>query len=60
MGFIEDDTSLSEKDNGIDEEEFVGNLVMFLCIGLLVFVLHVLLVSAIEAYWLQATKVLRI
>lgn len=30
---------------------------MFGCIGLLIWVLHVLLVSAVQAYWLQATKV---
>eukprot|EP00752_Nemacystus_decipiens_P006426 g5789.t1 len=52
----EDNTSISEKDNDIDEEDFVGNIVMFWCIGLLILVLHVLLVSAVEAYWLQATQ----
>lgn len=56
----EDGTSFSEKDNGIDEEGFAGNMVMVWCIGLLVLVLHLLLVSAMEAYWLQSTKVLLI
>lgn len=53
----EDVTLPSEKDNKIDEEDFVGNIVMFWIIGLLILILHVLLVSAVEAYWLQATKV---
>lgn len=54
----EDVASPREKDNGIDEEEFVGNIVLFWCIGFLILILHVLVVSAIEAYWLQAAKVL--
>ena len=54
----EDSEDDSEKDNDIGEEEFVGNIVMFWCIGLLILVLHVLVVSAVEAYWLQSTKVL--
>eukprot|EP00903_Cladosiphon_okamuranus_P012576 g11773.t1 len=52
----EDGTSLAQKDNDIDEEEFTGNIVMVCCIGLLILVLHVLLVSAVEAYWLQSSK----
>eukprot|EP00903_Cladosiphon_okamuranus_P014706 g13628.t1 len=56
IGSDSDDDTLVEKNNDISEEDFVGNIVMFWCIGLLILVLHLVLVSAIEAYWLQATK----
>lgn len=52
----EDDPAPSRND--INKEVFVGNTVMFCGIGLLILVLHVLLVSGVEAYWLQAAEVL--
>jgi len=52
-----EDDSQSEKDNDLDEGEFVGNMVTLWVTGLLILVLHILLVSAIEAYWLESARV---
>lgn len=60
IGAESEDDTLVEKDNDINEEDFVGNIVMFWCIGLLILVLHLVLVSAVEAYWLQAKQVLQV
>lgn len=53
----EDEYPESEEDNDIGEEEFVGNIVLSLCIGFLILVHHLVVVSAIEACWLQKMKV---
>lgn len=53
----EDEITGSEEDNDIGEEEFVGNIVLSSCIGLFILVLHLVVVSAIEACWLQKMKV---
>ncbi|CAM9329857.1 unnamed protein product [Ectocarpus sp. 8 AP-2014] len=45
-----------DNDNDIDEEAFVGNLVIVLCVAVLLLVLHILVVSAVEAHWLQSTE----
>ncbi|CAB1109109.1 unnamed protein product [Ectocarpus sp. CCAP 1310/34] len=55
IGADSDDT-YAEKNNDIDEEGFLGNLVLFLCLFFLILVVHLLLVSAIEAWWLQRKK----
>ena len=49
-----------DNDNDIDEEAFVGNLVIVLCVAVLLLVLHILVVSAVEAHWLQSTEVRRV
>lgn len=46
-----------EPGKDIDEDYFVGNLVIVAFVGLLTLLLHLLLVSAVEAYWLQAKEV---
>ena len=43
--------------NNVDEEDFLGNTVIVAFVGLLILVLHVLVVSAVEVNWLQASKV---
>lgn len=53
----EDSIEDSDEDNDIGEEEFVGNIVLSWCLGLLILVLHLVVVSGIEAYWLQKMKV---
>ncbi len=60
IGVDSEDDKLAEKDNDINGEDFLGNIVMFWSIGLLILVLHVVLVSAVEAYWLQTTQVLQV
>ena len=35
---------------------FIGNLVLFISILLIIFILHVLLASGVEAYWLTKVK----
>lgn len=46
-----------EPRNDIDEDYFVGNVVIVLFVSFLTLLLHLLLVSAVEAYWLQAKEV---
>eukprot|EP00903_Cladosiphon_okamuranus_P021518 g19782.t1 len=45
-----------EPGKDIDEDYFVGNLVIVAFVGLLILLIHLLLVSAVEAYWLQAKE----
>ena len=52
-----EDKTIFEMDNDIEEDDFVGNIVIVSCAFLLILVLHVVIVSAIEAYWLQTMKV---
>lgn len=53
----EDPEDPDRDSNNVDEEDFLGNVVIVAFVGLLILVLHVLVVSAVEVNWLQATKV---
>lgn len=46
-----------ETENGIDENIFVGNIFIIVFFGLLGFIIHIVIVSLVEAYWLQGKKV---
>lgn len=58
MGDIEEIESSCtlESENDMGSVVFVGNLVLVLAILLGIFLVHVMVVSAVEAYWLSKVR----